>query len=251
MRVFTDGSCTNNGRAGARGGFAAWFPENPSWSGAALLKSSEQQTNQRAEMAAIHLAINTLIDRGCQSEDIVIYSDSDYCIKCLTVWIRGWMSKGWKTAAGKDVLHQDLIKDISGKLASFKSHRFVHVPAHTGGEDDLSRNNDVVDRMANGIVTGTTVDVLAPTPATDTIVGDCPLRLMGPPVRQPEIIAWVRRNIDTLDTDIINKHLFKAFTEICKARDVTLTKSVVQKVAVVRAERGHLQIEHDSIDNKE
>ena len=72
MRVFTDGSCTNNGRAGARGGFAAWFPENPSWSGAALLKSNEQQTNQRAEMAAIHLAINTLIDRGCQSEDIVI-----------------------------------------------------------------------------------------------------------------------------------------------------------------------------------
>jgi hypothetical protein len=55
--------------------------------------------------------------------------------------------------------------------------------------------------------------------------------------------------MNILDADTIDKHLFKAFTELCKARDVTLTKSVIQKVAVIRAER-HLQIEHP-VESKE
>jgi hypothetical protein len=72
---------------------------------------------------------------------------------------------------------------------------------------------------------------------------------MGGPVRQPEILLWMRDNMAILDRDVIDKHLFKAFTELCKTRDVTLTKQVIQKVPVIRAER-HLQIEHP-IESKE
>jgi ribonuclease HI len=242
MRVFTDGSCTSNGRKGAKAGFAAWFPDHPSWSSALRVPDDQDQTNNRAELSAIQLAVKTLEDRGEIDSDLVIYSDSEYSINCLTSWLPGWMSRGWKTAAGKDVLHQDLIKDITSRLSKFKSHRFVHVKAHTGGLDDLSKQNAVVDKMAQDVVNG-----VVPRPEVPVVVDElfpgCPLRIMGGPIQQKDIIAWVRSSLDTLDKDLIDKHLYKAFIEMCKARDVQLTRQIIAKTPVIRAEHGHLQIE--------
>jgi ribonuclease HI len=250
MRVFTDGSCRGNGRAGAKAGFAAWFPDHPSWSSAKRVPDTDPQTNQRAELSAIQLAVDILEERGEYDCDLVIYSDSDYSIKCLTIWLQGWMRRGWKTAEGKDVLHQDLIKDITGKLSKFKSHRFHHVRAHTGNLDDLSVQNDVVDRMATAVVEGKEV-VAAPPPVEviDELFPGCPLRIMGPPCSQKNIVDWVKNNLSTMDSEIVDKHMFKIFTEMCKTRDVNLTKQIIQKQPVIRAERGHLQIE--SIDKVE
>jgi ribonuclease HI len=242
MRVFTDGSCTSNGRKGAKAGFAAWFPDHPSWSSALRVPDDQDQTNNRAELSAIQLAVKTLEDSGEIDCDLVIYSDSEYSINCLTSWLPGWMSRGWKTAAGKDVLHQDLIKDITSRLSKFKSHRFVHVKAHTGGLDDLSKQNAVVDKMAQDVVNG-----VVPTPEVPVVVDElfpgCPLRIMGGPIQQKDIVAWVRSSLDTLDKDLIDKHLYKAFIEMCKARDVQLTRQIIAKTPVIRAEHGHLQIE--------
>jgi ribonuclease HI len=248
MRVFTDGSCTSNGRKGAKAGFAAWFPDHPSWSSAFRVPDDQDQTNNRAELSAIQLAVKTLEDRGEIDCDLVIYSDSEYSINCLTSWLPGWMSRGWKTAAGKDVLHQDLIKDITSRLSKFKSHRFVHVKAHTGGLDDLSKQNAVVDKMAQDVVNG-----VVPTPEVPVVVDElfpgCPLRIMGGPIQQKDIVAWIRSSMDTLDKDLIDKHLYKAFIEMCKARDVQLTRQIIAKTPVIRAEHGHLQIE--SVDKVE
>jgi ribonuclease HI len=248
MRVFTDGSCTSNGRKGAKAGFAAWFPDHPSWSSALRVPDDQDQTNNRAELSAIQLAVKTLEDRGEIDCDLVIYSDSEYSINCLTSWLPGWMSRGWKTAAGKDVLHQDLIKDITSRLSRFKSHRFVHVKAHTGGLDDLSKQNAVVDKMAQDVVNG-----VVPTPEVPVVVDElfpgCPLRIMGGPIQQKDIVAWVRSSLDTLDKDLIDKHLYKAFIEMCKARDIQLTRQIIAKTPVIRAEHGHLQIE--SVDKVE
>ena len=205
-------------------------------------------TNNRAEMSAILLAIRTLEDRGEVDSDLVIYSDSEYCINCLTCWLSGWMNRGWKTAAGKDVQHQDLIQDITARLSKFKSHRFVHVKAHTGALDELSKNNAIVDKMAQDITNG-----IEPKPEVPVVVDElfpgCPLRIMGGPTQQKDIVAWMRSSISTLDAELIDKHLFKAFTEMCKARDVNLTKQVISKTPVIRAERAHLQI--DAVDKVE
>lgn len=248
MRVFTDGSCTSNGRKGAKAGFAAWFPDHPSWSSAFRVPDDQDQTNNRAELSAIQLGVKTLEDRGEIDCDLVIYSDSEYSINCLTSWLPGWMNRGWKTAAGKDVLHQDLIKDITARLSKFKSHRFVHVKAHTGGLDDLSKQNAVVDKMAQDVVNG-----VVPTPEVPVVVDElfpgCPLRIMGGPIQQKDIVAWVRSSLETLDKDLIDKHLYKAFIEMCKARDVQLTRQIIAKTPVIRAEHGHLQIE--SVDKVE
>lgn len=249
MRVFTDGACAGNGRKDAKAGYAVWFPEARHLSCSERLSPTESQTNQRAELSAIHRASVLLDDGGFHDEDIVIYTDSDYSIKCLTKWLSGWASRGWKTAEGKDVLHQDLIKDTSSRLAKFKSHRFIHVRAHTGGEDDLSKQNDVVDRMARGTIDDT-VRIVEP-PAIDEMFPGCPLRLLGPPVAQSEVLTWMRANLSTLDQTVIDKHLFKAFTELCKLRDVSLTKQIIGKRPLLRAERGHLQIDTLVVDKVE
>ena len=225
MRVFTDGSCTSNGRKGAKAGYAAWFPDHPAWSSAHRVPDDQDQTNNRAELSAILLAV------------------------AITHLFVGRMrAAGLKTAAGKDVLHHDLIKDTTARLSKFKSHRFVHVKAHTGGLDELSKHNAVVDKMAQDIVNG-----IVPKPEIPVVVDElfpgCPLRIMGGPTQQKDIVTWMRTSIDTLDKELIDKHLYKAFAEMCKARDVALVRQVISKTPVIRAERGHLQI--DAVDKVE
>jgi ribonuclease HI len=249
MRIFTDGACSNNGRPGAKAGYAVWVPDARHLSCSGRLPETDPQTNQRAELTAIHRAIVMMDEGGFHTEDLVLYTDSDYSINCLTKWLSGWVSRKWKTAEGKDVLHQDLIKDTSSRLAKFKSHRFIHVRAHTGGEDDLSKQNDVVDRMARATLDDT-VRVVEP-PAVDALFPGCPLRLMGPPVQQSEVLDWMHANLATMDRAVVDKYLIRAFAELCKVRDVTLTKQIIAKRPMLRAERGHLQIESVVIDKVE
>ena len=251
MRVFTDGSCSHNGRANAKAGWAVWFPDAPALSESGRVPASDPQTNQRAELSAIHHAVRILDANGYHGDDLKLYTDSEYSMNCLTKWISGWVSRGWKTSAGGDVLHKDLIQATSTLLSKFKSHRFIHVRAHTGGEDDLSKQNDVVDRMARATIDDT-VKVVAPDAAPeDELFPGCPLSLLGPPVSQTQILAWVRANLDTLPSDVVNKHLVKAFTELCKDKQVVLTKQVIQKTPMLRAERTSLQISHVTVEKIE
>lgn len=249
MRVFTDGACSSNGRPGAKAGYAVWFPEHKAMSSSQRIPADQPQTNQRAEMAAIHSATLILEENGFHDEDIVMYTDSDYSINCLTKWINGWVSRGWKTSMGGDVLHRDLIEDTSKRLAKFKSYRFVHVRSHTGAEDDLSRNNDIVDRMARATVDDSVRDTPVAA-AEDILFEGCPLRLMGSPVAQTSIVSWMRTNLDKLDKDVVDKHLMKAMTELCKTREVTLTKQTIQKTPMIRAERTSLQINRVTTENE-
>lgn len=242
--MFTDGACSHNGHADAKAGYAVWFPDAKDLSVSQRVPAAEPQTNQRAELSAIHRAVVILDARGCHDADLTVYTDSDYCINCLTKWLTAWKARNWKTSSGGDVLHRDLIEATAALLAKFKSHRFVHVRAHTGGEDDLSKNNDIVDRMARSTVTDEVVTL--PPPAQDELFEGCPLRLLGPPVSQSDLVRWITTNSHRLPQQIVTKHLLKAFAEACKERDVTLTKQTVQKTPVYRAERSRLQIDRET-----
>jgi hypothetical protein len=101
--------------------------------------------------------------------------------------------------------------------------------------------------MARGTVEDAKVVV---PPAMDELFPGCPLRLMGPPVAQRDVLQWIRSNLHALDNEIVNKHLYKAFTEIAKTRDVTLTKQTLQRTPMVRAER-YLQVSHVEVEKIE
>jgi thermostable 8-oxoguanine DNA glycosylase len=61
----------------------------------------------------------------------------------------------------------------------------------------------------------------------------------------------MRTHLDTLDAAVVDKHLMKALAELCKVRDVTLTKQTIQKTPMIRAERMSLQISHTLINKIE
>ena len=52
-------------------------------------------------------------------------------MKGMTVWIAGWQKKGWRTAAKKPVLNQDLWQELL-KQAEGKKVEWKYVAGHTG-----------------------------------------------------------------------------------------------------------------------
>ena len=92
--IYTDGACAGNGFKGAKAGIGVYSNE--------LLEISERisgnQTNQRAELCAILRALESIIIENYT--DIYIYTDSQYSISCLTVWIHSWLKNKWISKKG-------------------------------------------------------------------------------------------------------------------------------------------------------
>lgn len=63
-----------------------------------------QTTNNQMELTAAIKALEALT-RPCEVE---FYTDSQYLRQGITDWIKGWRKNGWKTAAKKPVLNQEL-----------------------------------------------------------------------------------------------------------------------------------------------
>ncbi len=158
IKVWTDGATSKNGRKGARGGVGVWFglgdPRNVSepfphpgcqFEGPA--------TNQKCELYAIYRCLEVLQgEPGWRNMRVRIVSDSDYSIKCITVWAKNWIRNGWKNAKGNMVANQGIIKAILNMRAFFESVEFTHVNSHTGKKDELSLGNAEADRLATAAV---------------------------------------------------------------------------------------------------
>jgi ribonuclease HI len=142
--IFTDGSYIAKLK---RCGYGVLFP-NKEFENISRKFTHLPLTNQRAELYAIYKGIKT-VQKNDINLNIKIYTDSEYSIKSLTIWIKDWKKKGWKSSTGKDVMNQDLIKKIDSIIENHKGRiEFQHVRAHTGKQDFESINNDIVDKLA-------------------------------------------------------------------------------------------------------
>jgi ribonuclease HI len=151
IKIFTDGSYV---KATQACGYGVLFP-NKEYENISKPFTIEPKTNQRAELYAIYKGIKTVYkDLKTKDEkvNITIYTDSEYSIKSLTIWIINWKKNNWKAKTGKDVLNQDLIIKLDKLIDKFKSKfgliKFIHVRSHTGRKDFESINNDLVDVLA-------------------------------------------------------------------------------------------------------
>jgi ribonuclease HI len=180
IKIFTDGSYVKAIRAC---GYGVLFP-NKEYSNISKPFTIEPKTNQRAELYAIYKGIKTVykgiktvykgiktVYKGNKNDEdgvnkvevvgvdgiinrvnITIYTDSEYSIKSLTIWIKNWKKNNWKASTGKDVLNQDLIVKLDRLIEKYKtkygSIKFIHVRSHTGRKDFESINNDLVDDLA-------------------------------------------------------------------------------------------------------
>ena len=78
--------------------------------------------------------------------NVLIYSDSQYCVKGANVWMHGWCKKNWKKAhvkRGGELKNMDLWKQIYGLYCETKC-RLEWVRGHNG-----NCFNELCDGLAN------------------------------------------------------------------------------------------------------
>jgi ribonuclease HI len=239
--VYTDGACTYNGQKDARASYAYYFPEHKEHSSAARVPDAQPQTNNRGELLAI-LEATKKAQQVFPVSDVQfhIYSDSQYCKNCLTIWYSNWVAKGWKTTTGTPVINRDLIEDIMNRFIEFDSYTITYVRAHTGGSDDMSKNNHIVDRMA--------VEVLEPpvAPVERAKKVEGPLQLMGPPVSENELVSWIKANTDKLDAIDFKNALLSSYTKTMKKNGYNVEKQKLHRTNSYRLTAGtHLTKNED------
>lgn len=148
LLVYTDGSCTNNGKSYAKGGIGIYFPNKE-------LKNLSKPyklgtcTNQKTELYAILTALRYIKQNlDIKKYKIIIKTDSQYSINCVTNWIYLWKKNNWLTKNNTPVINRDMIELINKYYEKYDIE-FIHVDAHTYLTDFDSINNDHADKLAN------------------------------------------------------------------------------------------------------
>lgn len=174
--AFTDGSTLGNGARNANGGIGVYFSGDHKLDNVSLnyakfvienpMLSMQKATNNITELLAISIAIQLITQNYKTKYDtdslenlrIIIYSDSEYSINCITKWAAGWEKNGWQKRGGKkadrEIKNLELIKKL---YQTFKNQRikFVHVNSHT--REPVNKNsvewkiwhgNEMADRLA-------------------------------------------------------------------------------------------------------
>ncbi|WP_347404422.1 ribonuclease H [Streptomyces sp. MST-110588] len=94
-------------------------------------------TNNVAELTALRM----LLEATDPAVPAQVRMDSQYAMKAVTTWLPGWRKKGWKTAAGKPVANQELVRRID-ELLTGRTVEFRYVPAHQVDGDPLNAAAD-------------------------------------------------------------------------------------------------------------
>ena len=134
--IYTDGACKGNPGPGGWGALLATGEAVKELFGGEL-----DTTNNRMEMTAVIEALAAL-KRPCS---VTLYIDSQYVLKGITEWIKGWKARGWRTAAKAPVKNVDLWQKLDALLVS-SGHtiEWRWVRGHNGDP-----GNERADALAN------------------------------------------------------------------------------------------------------
>ncbi|MBH3439226.1 MULTISPECIES: ribonuclease HI [Pseudomonas] len=134
VEIYTDGACKGNPGPGGWGALLVYKGnERELWGGEAVT------TNNRMELMAAIRALEAL-KRSCH---VRIVTDSEYVMRGITEWLRGWKSRGWKTAAKQPVKNADLWQALDAQVARHEVE-WEWVRGHTG-----HHGNERADQLAN------------------------------------------------------------------------------------------------------
>ena len=143
--AFTDGAAKGNPGPGGWGAVIVTPAGDVTELGG---RAAGATTNNRMELTGAIEALSALRD---VPGPLAIYTDSTYLIQGISGWIFGWRKRGWKTAAGADVLNRDLWERVDD-LVSARGKRAVqwhYVRGHAG-----IPGNERVDEIADGFAQG-------------------------------------------------------------------------------------------------
>ena len=141
LEIYTDGSCLGNESklVEGKGGYASVFIKDDSYW--VISRSEANTTNNRMEISSVILALENVTDK---SQQIQIYSDSNYVVKGCNEWRMSWESKNFKK-----VLNSDLWKRLFLELDNLSNYKISHIYGHNG-----NRFNEICDKYAKQAANG-------------------------------------------------------------------------------------------------
>src|SRR4051812_46779463 len=107
--IFADGACSGNPGPGGWGVIIV----KPEGEVTEMGGGDRETTNNKMELTATISALDRIRDTPGKVD---LHTDSVYVIRGITQWIWGWRKNGWKSAEGKEVLNQELWKQLSATL---------------------------------------------------------------------------------------------------------------------------------------
>lgn len=145
LYVFTDGGCKMNGKNGAIAGYSVFFTDDEDsifYQFNTTKRLITEPTNNKAELSGIKYIFKTINENKelFQGKQIIICTDSMYCINCIEKWSVNWQKNDWKNAKGEPVKNQEIIKQILNfkkELDEFQI-KFRHVFSHVQEPEDKS-----------------------------------------------------------------------------------------------------------------
>ena len=146
IKVFTDGSCSMNGSAKAKAGIGVYFKKGDKRNVSRRING--KQTNNTAELSAVIEVFSVLKDEIKQGKDIIIYTDSEYVIKCCTSYGEKCEKMNWKKKKG-EIPNIELVKKAYSLYKQFDNIQLEWIKAHTNQTDELSIGNQGADQLAN------------------------------------------------------------------------------------------------------
>nr|WP_315242482.1 ribonuclease HI [uncultured Albidiferax sp.] len=134
--MYTDGACKGNPGPGGWGVLLTWGGTEKEMFGGELAT-----TNNRMEMMAVIEGLSAL-KQPCS---ITLYIDSQYVLKGMTEWLKGWKARGWLTASKEPVKNVDLWQRLDA-LVNTAGHKidWRWVKGHAGHP-----GNERADALAN------------------------------------------------------------------------------------------------------
>ena len=133
MVVYTDGGCRGNPGPGGWG----YLVLNPEGTALAVRGGESQTTNNRMEMSAAILALESL-----PPGEVEVRTDSRYLVDMATKWMAGWKRRGWRKPDG-EIKNLDLVQRLDGLLCARKI-TWTWIRGHSG-----EPGNEFVDRLTN------------------------------------------------------------------------------------------------------
>lgn len=121
--VYVDGSGSATGGPGGVGYVAT--VDGADYEGSLSLPSA---TNQQAEILAAAWALDQL--QPCTA--VAVFSDSEYVVKGMTVWLDGWIRRGWRTKGGSPVKNRPHWERLIRARGRHDAVTFTWVRGHNG-----------------------------------------------------------------------------------------------------------------------
>ena len=147
--VYTDGGCSGNP---GPGGWAYVIIQADSLENRAESVSVAENwggekatTNNRMELMAVIEALKYLSRTKAAAKEVTVYTDSQYVQKGMSIWLKDWKSKGWKTSSKNPVKNQDLWQCLDSLAAGF-SIKWIWVKGHAG--DQFNERCDALTQKA-------------------------------------------------------------------------------------------------------